>query len=146
MMKRIILSVLLGVGFAGVAYAQIATTPTTMPVAVSFAGDIRKQGDNYIEMRSGRTYYVEDNMVIERVAIDAASMNFYNVFDFENEIVFHKTDSNNLGLIHSPFSAISQKRLKDVKDYGCYVSKGAAIGGARSSDPRASFYLKYCSS
>lgn len=142
-MKRIILSLIL-MTIPLAASAQVTTIPTTMPATASFSGDIRKQGENYIEMRSGRTYYVEDNMVVERLGVDSAGVILYNIFDFDNEIVFHKTDSNNLGILNTLFGAIPGPRLKQVKDYGCYVAKGTATAGQRSDDPRASFYTKFC--
>lgn len=104
---------------------------------------INESGES-IELNTERKYYIEKDFVIEEINLERSSTLLYNLFDFQNNIVMHRSRSNNLGLSITPFSQMPAPRLQTVLQYGCYLARknGGSIG--RATNDTSTFLVTHC--
>lgn len=109
---------------------------------------ITDQIDNYnlvqnrLELKSGRTYEFDNNVLVESYNIEPALIQ-KNYFDFENELIFHETTFGDSKSVVTPFSQISKGRIKEVMAIGCILYERENRLSNRK-DEIEFFYKKYC--
>ena len=102
-----------------VVYSNQSSGNVNQPGQPVWVDMINKSDGNYLEMKNLRMYEVNRGTVTETIRI-RNEPDYKNVFDFENNLMYHRGGGNGSSSI-IPFTTLPSQRIDRIREYGCYM-------------------------
>ena len=99
----------------------LTAMPALAQVEDQIAGVNRKGG---IVLLNNRSYEVDKGALIESFTVSGEA--FLNIFDFENDLVYHKTPQTNQVLETTSFKSMDKTRIAELTSNAAFFAIGVA--------------------